>query len=155
MEEHGSSTIGGFLRIALDREKCFLLNALEFLISGSSTPATSRTPPSAPDAAKEGDTWLDWLFTHITKAWSWGGPRCCWPPPGCSGLCRIKRSRWLWALWCAAHNQLCRGPARSIYQLTVYNAFYELLFCKCCYVSPFFNKDDTVFETAGFMSSVW
>lgn len=28
-------------------------------------------------------------------------------------------------------------------------------FCKCCYVYPFFNKGDTVFETAGFMSCVW
>lgn len=35
----------------------FFIECLDFfLISGSSTPATSRTPMSAPDAAKEGDT---------------------------------------------------------------------------------------------------
>lgn len=128
--------------MALDREKRFYW-ILRFFkkIYGSSSPATSRTPMSAPDAAKEGDTWLDWLFTQITMAWSWGVPCCFWSPIRCSGFCWTKWNRQFVSIimW-AACNQLCWGLALSHNQLTMYNAFYELLFSKCCYVYPFFIK---------------
>lgn len=59
---NGGARLFHYRRFSADsigQGEVFFIECLEFLISGSSTPATSRTPPSAPDAAKEGDTWLD------------------------------------------------------------------------------------------------
>lgn len=128
MEEHVSSATEGFCGWHWTGRSVFYWMLRFFLISGSSTPATSRTPMSAPDAAKEGDTWLDWLFTQITKAWSWGVPSCCWSPHGCSGLSRIK---WTGGCECCdvqPTTSCAGGLPFPYYQLTVYNAFYELLF---------------------------
>lgn len=118
------------------RQKCFYW-MLGILTIGSGTPATSRTPLSAPEAAKEGATWLTGLFTH-DKSLKLRRPRpllasarVFWVAVVLGGTGSCEQA------WDAEPTTRTRPPFSTVswqHVLPFMNS------CKCCYVYQFLIK---------------